>query len=123
MRALPIERLLALVDATGRRKGECWEWTGVTTGDGYGRFHLDDRMVVAHRAAYELLVGPVPPDLDLDHLCRNRRCVRPSHMEPVTRSVNLGRGLGPHIPHRGPDGRWLPASREAVAPEPQGQAS
>ncbi|MEV4271931.1 HNH endonuclease signature motif containing protein [Micromonospora aurantiaca (nom. illeg.)] len=46
----------------------------------------------AHRIAYEMKRGPVPDGLELDHLCRNRRCVRPAHLEPVTRRTNLLRG-------------------------------
>ena len=71
----------------------CWLWSGATT-TGYGRFHLAMGLplVVAHRFAYETLVGPVPAGLDLDHLCRVRRCVNPAHLEPVTRRENLMRG-------------------------------
>lgn len=72
---------------------ECWEWTAYRLWNGYGRFgyrHGDVRY--AHRVAYELAVGPIPDGLDIDHLCRNRACVNPAHLEPVTRSVNLRRG-------------------------------
>jgi len=73
----------------------CWEWTGATNGNGYGvlvtpRPHK--RNVYAHRFSYEIHVGPIPHGLDLDHLCRNRRCVNPAHLEPVTRAANLSRG-------------------------------
>lgn len=66
----------------------CWEWTGPKTAGGYGLF----AQTSAHRAVYERLRGPIPEGLDLDHLCRNRGCVNPAHMEPVTRSENLRRG-------------------------------
>ena len=78
----------------------CWEWTGVTTHDGYGQFgvgsrHDDtDRKVYVHRWAYESLVGPIPSPLSLDHLCRNRACANPSHLEPVTIRENILRGNG-----------------------------
>lgn len=74
----------------------CWIWTGGTIGNGkqYGLFIVAwPKKVVAHRWAYESLIGPVPPGLDLDHLCRNRACVNPWHLDPVTRKVNLNRGL------------------------------
>lgn len=47
---------------------------------------------MAHRAVYEALVGPIPPELELDHLCRNPACVNPAHLEPVTRKENVRRG-------------------------------
>lgn len=69
----------------------CWRWTGALYENGYGAFWLNGRNVRAHRFAYELLVGPIPEGLDLDHLCRNRPCVNPTHLEPVTRQTNLRR--------------------------------
>lgn len=72
----------------------CWLWTGYVSGNGYGRFRKNhaDPSQAAHRLTYELEVGPIPEGHDLDHLCRVRACVRPSHLEPVTRSENLARG-------------------------------
>jgi hypothetical protein len=67
----------------------CWEWQGPLD-NGYGTFGS----IPAHRYAYKMLVGPIPFGLDIDHLCRNRACVRPDHLEPVTRRVNLLRGVG-----------------------------
>lgn len=83
------------------RKGagdECWIWTGHVSGNGYGRFrkHHESPSEAAHRLTYELEIGPVPESLDLDHLCRVRACVRPSHLEPVTRAENLARGSTEH---------------------------
>lgn len=74
---------------------DCWIWTGHRATNGYGRFRKNQESPNegAHRISYELLVGPVPAGLDLDHLCRRRECVRPEHLEPVTRSENLRRGL------------------------------
>lgn len=77
----------------------CWLWTAATR-TGYGTTHIgsrtsgDRRQVMVHRLTYELLVGPIPEGLDLDHLCRVRRCVNPFHLEPVTRRENLLRGEG-----------------------------
>lgn len=73
----------------------CWMWTGAVGSNGYGHLVTEPHhFVVAHRFAYASLVGPVPEGLDLDHLCRNRLCVNPAHLEPVTRRMNLLRGLG-----------------------------
>jgi len=82
---------------------ECWEWTGAITckaaGEygtfGYGIFGLGGRRnnAPAHRVAYLWLRGPIPDGLDLDHLCRNRQCVNPWHLEPVTRGENVWRGV------------------------------
>lgn len=72
----------------------CWIWTGYVNPKGYGNFHSPGRSKLVHRIAYELLIGQVPADLCLDHLCRNRRCCNPSHLEPVTPRVNNLRGEG-----------------------------
>ena len=73
--------------------GPCWEWTASRI-KGYGQF-ARTLPRVAHRRAYECLVGPVPESLELDHLCRVRHCVNPDHLEPVTGSENALRGLRP----------------------------
>lgn len=73
-------------------RGDCWEWTASRTPAGYGKFAIGGNMLAtAHRWAYECLVGPIPDGLVLDHLCRNRRCVNPDHLEPVTWQENLDR--------------------------------
>ena len=69
----------------------CMLWTGAVSAQGYGRFCRS----WAHRLVYEAVVGPVPEGLQLDHLCRNRLCVNPEHLEPVTNRVNTLRGEGP----------------------------
>lgn len=69
----------------------CWEWSGATTPNGYGvigRGRRGEGNVMVHRAAYEELVGPIPAGLHVDHLCRNRLCCRPDHLEPVTQAEN-----------------------------------
>ena len=73
----------------------CWLWTASFTALSYGQFKSGGRMVPAHRWAYEHLVGPIPDGLELDHLCRVRHCVRPSHLEPVTHRENIRRGASP----------------------------
>lgn len=85
------ERFWPKVDADG----DCWLWTGSQAGGGYGWFMGGKgKSIPAHRWAYEHLIGEVPEGLDLDHLCRVRRCVNPDHLEPVTRHVNVIRGAG-----------------------------
>ena len=77
----------------------CWIWTSKLK-RGYGEWWVTTdgvrRGYRAHRVAYVLLVGDLDPGLDLDHLCRNPACVNPDHLEPVTRSVNLRRGISGH---------------------------
>jgi hypothetical protein len=85
------ERLEALFVARLDKSGECWVWTGPLKPDGYGRLTRNHRAVYAHRYAYELWVGPIPSGLELDHLCLTKACVRPDHLEPVTKLENMQR--------------------------------
>ena len=86
------ERFWTKVEPPG--SDECWRWTGAQNGWGYGRIWVEGHMIAAHRVAYELTLGPIPKGLTLDHLCRNRLCVNPSHLEPVTWGENVLRGAG-----------------------------
>lgn len=85
------EELLTQLPARWRQlvadQGDCLIWTGQLRPDGYGKV----RSRQAHRVFYELLVGPIADGLELDHLCRNVRCVLPAHLEPVTRAENMRR--------------------------------
>lgn len=89
-----------LFNARVQRSEGCWPWHGSINRGGYGVLTLGGRegkKVYAHRLSYELHVGPIPEGLELDHLCRNRRCVRPDHLEAVTRRTNTIRGVGPAL--------------------------
>jgi hypothetical protein len=71
-----------------QKTGSCWLWTGTTAAHGYGQMRRGGRTLPAHRVSYELLVGPIPPGLHIDHLCRVRACVNPAHLEAVTQKEN-----------------------------------
>lgn len=81
----------------------CWNWTAGKNHYGYGSYTIRRGdgwfRAQAHRLAYEELVGPIPDGLTIDHLCRNRACVNPEHMEPVTRGENVLRGDGASAQH------------------------
>ena len=73
----------------------CWEWIGALLASGYGQFALrHNQNVSAHRISYEWENGAIPEELQLDHLCRNRKCVNPEHLQPVTKRDNILRGVG-----------------------------
>lgn len=89
-----------LFEARIERTDSCWNWVGTIALNGYGTIKIGGRKgsrVYAHRLAYSMFVGPIPDGMDLDHLCRNRRCANPSHLEPVTRQTNVLRGVGPSL--------------------------
>jgi len=95
------ERLRARVDMRG--DDECWEWQGSISTQGYGRIaaggsaETSGSPLYTHRVMYELRVGPIPGGLEIDHLCRNRRCCNPAHLEAVTRRENVMRGDAPAL--------------------------
>lgn len=94
-------RKLSFDEVTG-----CWLWTGTihggtrksrkSNGEGYGALYDPKRGYKrqAHCISYEIFVGPIPAGLELDHLCRNRHCVNPEHLEPITHLENVRRGIG-----------------------------
>jgi hypothetical protein len=81
--------LYIINDETG-----CWEWQGFKNERGYGSITVDGKSKRTHKHFYETLVGPIPTGMVLDHLCRNRGCVNPDHLEVVTNKENILRGQG-----------------------------
>lgn len=87
--------------ATGESLGPCWVWTASKMRNGYGQIVIRRKHRAAHRAAYEDAFGPVDRTLDIDHLCRNRACCNPTHLEAVTHRENMRRGdVGGHAQRR-----------------------
>lgn len=80
-----------------KESGSCWLWTADKICGGYGRFSFNGRLVLAHRFSYEFFNEEIPKGLQIDHLCRNRGCVNPEHMEVVTNRENMMRGLSPSL--------------------------
>src|SRR5258708_2280171 len=73
---------------------DCWLWHAAIDKAGYARIGDQGKVLYAHRVMYEMLGGPIPTGLHIDHLCRVRHCIRPAHLEPVTSRVNSMRGVG-----------------------------
>lgn len=97
----PADRFWEYVDKNGPvpsyhpELGRCWMWVGAIHAKGYGQYFYAGQMRQAHRVGFTLARGEIPRGLQLDHLCRVRHCVNPSHLEPVTSLVNTHRGFGP----------------------------
>jgi hypothetical protein len=72
----------------------CWEWTGCLSARGYGQVRIAGVLYAAHRVAYEIFTNSaIPVGLELDHLCRVKKCIRPAHLEPVTHLENVHRAI------------------------------
>lgn len=89
---IPVKFLERTIPVT---ESGCWLWTGALSIGGYGRVRFNKRDQYAHRALHEHFFGEIPAGYELDHLCRVRCCVNPSHLEVVTHSENMWRGQSP----------------------------
>lgn len=87
--------------ATRLELGDCWVWTGAKSSAGYGQVRIDGKLHYTHRLTWESLVGSIPDGKEIDHLCRNRACCNPDHLEPVDRRTNIRRGYT-HAPRPRP---------------------
>ncbi len=98
------DRLTEKIDATG----SCWQWVAYRDKHGYGKFRWEGGVRYAHRVIWQVLVGPIPDGLQLDHLCRNPSCCNPDHLEPVTHAENLRRGVSRFNAPKGPQTTHCP---------------
>lgn len=108
---IPPEVAQNVVSNVERSESGCWLYRGHVSSKGYGKVRVRrlsrEHLISAHRVAYEYLRGPIPEGLELDHLCRVRHCINPEHLEPVTHSVNVRRGISP----------WGEMGRRPVCPK------
>lgn len=103
-------------DASG-----CWLWTAALNSRGYPCFGIRGRSHLAHRVAYQALVGTIPAGLEMDHLCRVPRCVNPAHLEAVTREENVRREMVAILPTHCPRGHAYTAENTYVKHRSNGQ--
>lgn len=82
----PLSHVLARLSVA---ESGCWEWSGSKAKGGYGRAYYRGRAVMIHRLTFETWWGPVPPGMEIDHLCRNTSCANPLHLEAVTHRENV----------------------------------
>lgn len=75
--------------------GDCWIWIGAKNNKGYGHIGVNGKTILAHRFSYSFQYGGIPKGMTLDHQCRNRSCVNPYHLKPMTQKQNNLLGIGP----------------------------
>lgn len=101
--------------------GDCWEWQAAKARNGYGRFYVAGLTYPAHRVSLAIHGTAPEPDKDVDHLCRNRACVRPDHLQVVDRRTNIVRGEAASAASAG--GVACPRGHDLTAPRAWGQSS
>jgi hypothetical protein len=89
----PKPLVIRLLSHIKRNGSGCFEWTGSKNNMGYGTINVNRMPALAHRISYLLFVGDIKSDMVVDHLCRNRSCINPSHLEQVTQGENMRRGV------------------------------
>ena len=90
-----IGQLLKPLWIQGESDEDCWNWIGsVNKRTGYGKKQFDGKTLLAHRWMYQNRVGTIPVGMVINHICRNRKCVNPQHLEVVTQAVNCQKGAG-----------------------------
>lgn len=83
-----------IVSSVREQETGCWIWQKSKQPTGYGQLRVGKKTLYAHRVAYEVFKGPIPEGLQIDHLCRNRECVNPEHLDAVSQRTNILRGVG-----------------------------
>lgn len=81
-----------LFHAVRNRKTGCWDWLGDMNQKGYGRLFYNGKKHSAHRVSFEMFNGPISEDLEIDHVCENRKCVNPAHLQQITHRQNIRNG-------------------------------
>jgi hypothetical protein len=88
-----VDRLLFRTSIPEDRDNDCWVWLGTTNDKGYAQMIGDNgRPIAAYRVSYQEFIGPIPDGMEIDHLCSNRKCINPKHLEAVTHYENILRG-------------------------------
>ena len=95
MKAISIKQVAIPLHRISINENGCWEWQGAKSSEGYGLMTVKGQVEYVHRLAFQLFIQPVGKDRELDHLCRNRKCCNPTHLEAVSSRENSLRGNHP----------------------------
>jgi hypothetical protein len=87
------DKTTRLMNSIYETENSCWQWSGYISPSGYSRITINKKHIPTHRLSYEVFVDEIPNGLVIDHLCRNRACINPDHLEPVTIGENVKRGV------------------------------